>query len=922
MRWEPTWAQVLFAILVVSGATLVRLPLEPLLHGRAPYAFYYPALALVAWVCRLGPAACGTVASWFCGWYFLTPPASSPTGKSSADALAMLVFAVATSALIALTRAAARTSKSALSALQESERAHAARAQLAAIVESSDDAIVAKNLDGIVQSWNDGAQRIFGYTAAEMVGQSILRLIPHERRFEEDHILMRLRRGERVDHFETVRQTKDGRQLDISLSVSPIRNEAGEIVGASKIARDVTDRRRAERAFAEQQEWFRVTLASIGDGVITADRDGQVTYMNAVAERMTGFSLSEAKGNPLRTIFRLIHETTREPIDDPYAMVVERRALFGPANQRLLVAKDGSECPVEENVAPIVDGQNKTIGAVVGFRDVSERRRAEAAIAEQREWFETTLVSIGDAVIATDIRGHITFMNPVAEHMTGWKTVEARGRDCSVVFNIVNENTHAPVENPVARVLREGVIMGLANHTLLIARDGRQHPIDDSAAPIRGADGRISGAVLVFHDIGERRVAERERQAAEREREQLLQSERAARAEAERANRLKDQFVATVSHELRTPLNAIIGWTDVLKTTPPDAPTLARALSVIERNARIQALLVSDLLDMSRIVSGKLTLELRLVNLGEVVDAAMETVRPAADAKGVTLACNIDAGIASLVGDPARMQQIVWNLLSNAVKFTPAGGEVRVDVTRADAGVRITVVDTGAGISAEFLPYLFDRFRQADASTSRRYGGLGLGLTIVKQLVELHGGTVRAESAGEGRGATFVVELPSDSETREELQYESNGGRASLAPGGAAAIAATLNGLRVLVVEDEPDAREVVERLLSEAGCRVTAVDSVERAMKALTESRPDLLVSDIGLPAKDGYSLIQQIRESERAEIASLPAIALTAFVRTEDRNRAYRAGFQAHLAKPLDPAELIATVAGFASLVRDRRP
>jgi PAS domain S-box-containing protein len=524
----------------------------------------------------------------------------------------------------------------------------------------------------------------------------------------------------------------------------------------------------------------------------------------------------------------------------------------------------------------------------------------------------STLSSIGDAVIATDLHGRVVFMNPVAEYMTGWRAHEARGRDCAEVFRILDETTRAPAESPVGRVLRDGVVVGLANHTVLVARDGSERPIDDSAAPIRSGDGGIAGMVLVFHDVSDRRKLERERAAVEREREQLLLSERTARGEAERANRLKDDFVAALSHELRTPLNAILGWAELLRRAPRDAATIERGLAVIERNTRAQAQLIADLFDVSRIVSGKLRLELELCDLSSVVSQAIDTLKPSADAKRIAIECHVERGLESIAGDPARLSQVVWNLVSNAIKFTSEGGRVTVRVERDGACAALTVSDTGTGIRSEFLPYLFDRFRQADASTTRRFGGLGLGLTIVKQLVELHGGSVTAHSEGEGRGATFVVKLPFDhaafSERRDLGQAVTTA---------ASAAYKRLTGLKVMVVEDDADARELVERLLVEAGCRVTSIASASAAMNALSRESFDVLISDIGLPDEDGYSLIERIRTLDRSAGGRVPAIALTAFARTEDRTRALRAGFQAHVAKPVEPAELLAIVASLADIV-----
>jgi PAS domain S-box-containing protein len=902
--------QYAFAVALVLAATLLRIPLEPWLIGRAPYGLYFPALAVVAWTCDVRPTVFTALLALASAWYFFVPPENSFFPKQEGHAASLLVYGATAASLIWLSRAAS-------AARRELIAGFASRAQLAAIVESSDDAIVSKDLNGFIQSWNAGAERLFGYTAGEAVGRHITLLIPEERRFEEERILAALRRGDRVDHFETVRVAKDGRRLEISLSVSPVRDADGKIVGASKVARDVTERRRAERALAQQREWFRVTLASIGDAVITTDRAGAVTYMNPVAERLTGFALAEAEGRPLAEVFRVVNERTRAPVENPCERVLRSGGVVGLANHSALIARDGAEHPIEDSAAPIVDDERNMIGVVLVFHDVTQRRRAEQAVAEQREWLETTLVSIGDAVIATDVRGCVTFMNPVAERLTGWRSVEAEGRACAEVFRIVNESTREEVESPIARVLREGVVVGLANHTVLIARDGSERPIDDSAAPIRGTDGAIAGVVLVFHDVSARRDAERERQALDRERERLLESERAARSEAERANRLKDDFVATISHELRTPLNAILGWTQILTSQSHDAPTLTRGLAVIERNTRLQAELISDLLDVSRIVSGKLRLELLLVDVATMVEQALDTIRPAADEKGVEIRCEVDRAIGPIAGDSARLQQVVWNLLSNAVKFTPAGGHIDLRVTREPAYARIVVSDTGVGIPADFLPYLFDRFRQADPSTTRRFGGLGLGLTIVKQLVDLHGGTIDGYSEGEGKGATFVVRLPL------HAQLTAQPPEPGAAPPWTPPALARLDGVYVLVVEDEPDARELVDRVLAEAGCRVLSVASAEEALAALELERPHLVVSDIGLPDQDGYTLIQRVRALEHGDTRTLPAIALTAFARIEDRTRALRAGYQAHIAKPVDPAELLATVASFAQIAgRDRNP
>jgi PAS domain S-box-containing protein len=792
-----------------------------------------------------------------------------------------------------------------------------AQSYLAAIVESSDDAIIAKNLDGIIQSSNAAAERLFGYTASELIGRSVRILIPPDRQSEEDAILARIRQGQRVDHFETVRVTKNGQLIDISLTVSPVRDASGAIIGVSKVARDITERKRAAAALAAQQEWFRVTLASIGDGIIASDPDGRVTYMNGIAEELTGWTNESAQGLPLGDVFKIVNETTRQPVDNPAGLVIRTGRILGLANHTLLINRDGTERPIMDSAAPILNEAGDILGVVLVFRDVTEQRQAEEAIAEQRKWFETTLESIGDAVIATDVRGQVAFMNPVAERLTGWRMEDVRGRACTEVFTVVDEETLRTVENPVTRVLQEGVVVGLANHTLLIAADGTERPIDDSGAPIRNRDGRIIGVVLVFRDVSERRRAEVERDTAASERERLLGAERTARAEAERANRLKDDFVAMVSHELRTPLNAILGWTELMLKHLDDSALAARGLEVVARNTRLQAQLISDLLDVSRIVSGKLRLDMQRVDLASIIEASIETVEPAAEAKGITIDRQLDPSIGALAGDPARLQQVVWNLLSNALKFTATGGRVRVTLQRIASQAEIVVEDDGAGIRPDFLPHVFDRFQQADASRARRFGGLGLGLSIVKNLVQFHGGTVRAESGGEGQGARFTVVLPL---AAPPVLLEE-----TLAPAASARAIServSLAGIRVLLVEDDVDAAQFVKQLLETYGATVVLATSAHEALDVIEPTRPDILISDIGLPEMDGYQLLEQLRRKESVDRASMPAIALTAFARSEDRTRALLAGYQAHLAKPIESTELIATVASFAELVTARRP
>ena len=565
------------------------------------------------------------------------------------------------------------------------------------------------------------------------------------------------------------------------------------------------------------------------------------------AQRVTGWGASEATGQPLAEVFHIINEKTRQPVDNPADVVLRTGHVVGLANHTILIDRQGVEHPIADSAAPIRSADGSTIGVVLVFRDVTDERLAEDAVAEQREWFETTLESIGDAVIATDVNGHVVFMNPIAEHLTGWRLVEARGRSCADVFNIINENSRRIVESPVTRVLAEGTVVGPGEshrprrrrwHRTADRRQWRTHP--ESRRPDRGV-------VLVFRDVSERRRVELERRDASLERERLLEAERAARADAERASRVKDEFVAMVSHELRTPLNAMLGWTQLMVKPDAGPDVIARGVDVITRNTRLQAQLIADLLDISRIVSGKLRLDIEEVDVASVVGDAIDTVQRDADGKRIAIRRELDNAVGMIAGDAARLQQIVWNLLSNAIKFTPEGGQISVRLRKVGLDAEITVTDTGVGIRPEFLPHIFDRFQQADQSITRRFGGLGLGLSIVKHLVELHGGSISAESAGIGEGATFTIVLPSSAGTG--LMDV----RSDVVPKDPVQPRDSLSGIRVLVVEDEPDTCEFLHRFLRGYGAEVVIARSAAEALSRISDDKVDIVISDIGLPDVDG---------------------------------------------------------------------
>lgn len=477
----------------------------------------------------------------------------------------------------------------------------------------------------------------------------------------------------------------------------------------------------------------------------------------------------------------------------------------------------------------------------------------------------------------------------------------------------------------------------------VIARDGHVVSFHCEAKMVRSDDGRpwfIHGvafdiselkqaekALKEAHDSLEERVKHRtaelatanrelqleiaERKRVEEERTRLLIREQEARKEAEAANRTKDEFLATVSHELRTPLNAVLGWVRMLRMGKLDEAAVTRALETIERNAKAQAQLIEDLLDVSRIISGKLRLDVRPIDLASVIEAAIDSIRPAIDAKAIRLLTVLDPKASPVSGDAGRLQQVVWNLLSNAIKFTPKGGRVQVRLERINSHVEIIVSDTGAGISPEFLPHVFDRFRQADGSLTRSHGGLGLGLAIVRHLVETHGGIVWAESEGVGRGSIFTVQLPLIAVRAVDLSPTPDRVHPTAEWDMPLCSTATLDGLRVLIVDDEDDTLEMLVAVLSQCGAEVKPASSAAEALETLQEWKPDVLVSDIGMPGEDGYTLISKVRALETEQGRQVSAVALTAHARTEDRMRALSSGFQMHLPKPVEPAELVVVIA-----------
>ena len=520
-------------------------------------------------------------------------------------------------------------------------------------------------------------------------------------------------------------------------------------------------------------------------------------------------------------------------------------------------------------------------------------------------------------IVTTDSELNVVEWNHWMEEHTGKRTSEVMSAN---LLDLFPELTQRRLDRHYKWALEGQVrVLSQALHGYLIAMApvSGDHGYAQMQQAVRISplthDDRVIGTLTIIEDVTERVAREGELQAQLEDRSRLLSNEKLARNEAERANRLKDEFLATISHELRNPLNAILGWAHMMRLGTLTPANMERAVDTIYRNAKSQSQLVSDLLDVSRIISGKLRLDVRTVDLLYIVNAALDSIRPAADAKSIRLQTMLDPATGPISGDADRLQQIVWNLLTNAVKFTPKGGRIQVKVQRVDSHVEIVVSDSGVGISKDFLPYVFDRFRQADASTTRIHGGLGLGLSIVHQLVDLHGGTVAVRSEGEGTGATFTISLPFVGVNSNQAEIE------PIHPTQSDAVITfdglpSLQGLKVLVVDDEVDTRELIREVLRECGSEVIACASVAEALAALEEHKPDVLISDLGMPDEDGYALIAKIRELPPERGGEIPAAALTAYARAEDRMRVLRSGFQFHLPKPVDSAELVTVVASLA--------
>jgi PAS domain S-box-containing protein len=704
------------------------------------------------------------------------------------------------------------------------------------------------------------------------------------------------------------------------------------------------DAERTALALKQSESRARQLMESNVIGVLFLSSSGQIVDANDAFLKIVG----HGRGDLLAGTVRWTDMTPHQHQETDRQMLAQFVASGECAPyEKELIRKDGSCVPVLVGLAKVEGSQDQYVGFVL---DLSEQKRTEAErlhllAREQNARIEAETLNQVGRIAAAELDLH-KLVEAVTNAATGaaaaefgaffYNAVDEKGETYSL-FSLVGAPREAFEKFPRPRItpLFEPTFRGervirsadITNDPLY----GRNSPHKGMplghlpvrsylAVPVKSRSGRVLGGLFfghqqagVFTEREERIVVGIAAQAGiAMDNAQLYQEARLARQSAEEASRTKDEFVANLSHELRTPLNAILGWTQLLQMGTLDPADVQEGLETIGRNAKIQSQLVEDLLDIARIVSGKLRLDVQDVDLTEVIQAAIESVQPTAQAKGVRLLQTLDPAAARVSGDPGRLQQVVWNILTNAIKFTPRAGRVHVHLQRMYSEAQIVITDTGQGIKRDFLPFVFERFRQADSTTTRTHGGLGLGLAIVRHLVELHGGTVEAASPGEAQGSTFTIRLPlaavrcappvtqkPDRGNGDEQKY---------------ATKIDLSGVRVLVVDDELDARRLLGTLLERCGAKVVCVASVDEALEQISRSRPDVLVSDIGMPGEDGYALIRRVREREGDSQQKLPAIALTAFARSEDRRKAMLAGFQMHVPKPVEAEELTAVVASLA--------
>jgi len=653
----------------------------------------------------------------------------------------------------------------------------------------------------------------------------------------------------------------------------------------------------------QSEERFRLLVESVRDyAIFMLDKAGYVLTWNAGAERFKGYKAGEIIGQHFSRFYP--PEALARGVPAHELEVAADVGVFEDEGWR--VRKDGSSFWANVVITAVRDARGELLGFAKVTRDLTQRRFHEEEVRRSEERFRLLVEGVSEyAIFMLDPNGRVATWNVGAERIKGYTAHEIIGQHFSIFYPAEARDSGWP-EHELQQAAQSGSFVDTGWR---LRKDGTTFWANVTITALRDESGRLIGYAKLTRDLTESKRAEA-MHVANQQRDEMLDAERSARMAAQRATRLKDEFLATLSHELRTPLNAILGWTQILLRgdSPKGPDALMRAIEVIDRNARAQVQLIDDLLDLSRIMTGKIRLDLRQVSFAAIVEAALDSAMPAAQTKGIRLKAILGASHDIVSADSARLQQVIWNLLTNAIKFTPKGGQVQVLLQRINSHIELSVSDTGIGIPASYLPHVFDRFSQQDSSTTRAFGGLGLGLAICKQLVELHSGSIKAASEGEGKGATFFVHLPlsivqlDDERERAHPTTEIHSIENLSLP--------SLEGMHVVTVDDEPDARELLCEVLQARGAKVTSFSSAQAALAGLKTMKPSVVICDIGMPGMDGYQLIRTLR-AEELPGERIPALALTAFARSEDRKRSLVAGYQAHLAKPFDVGELILVVA-----------
>jgi PAS domain S-box-containing protein len=669
------------------------------------------------------------------------------------------------------------------------------------------------------------------------------------------------------------------------------------------MAREGSGERKGE--LRQSEERFKLLVESVREyAIFMLDPTGHVLTWNAGAERFKGYRAEDIIGQHFSRFYP--PEALARGLPEHELQVASKTGAFEDEGWR--VRKDGSLFWANVVITAMRDAQGELVGFAKVTRDLTQRRAQEEDLRRSEERFRLLVEGVPEyAIFMLDPNGQVSTWNSGAERIKGYTADEIIGQHFSVFYPEDARESGWP-DHELQIAAEEGKFI---DSGWRLRKDGTTFWANVTITALRDETGRLLGYAKLTRDLTEAKRVEAI-ETANLQRDELLDAERNARMTAQRATRLKDEFLATLSHELRTPLSAILGWTQLLlrgeSSKGPDEHK--RAIEVIDRNARAQVKLIDDLLDLSRIMTGKLRLDLHQVSFASIVEASVDSARPSADVKGIRLKAILGSSSQDIVSaDSARLQQVVWNLLTNAIKFTPKGGQVQVLLQRVNSHLELSVSDTGIGIPANYLPHVFDRFSQKDSSTTRAFGGLGLGLAICKQLVELHGGAIRVASQGEGKGATFCVELPLSIVQLEDRSAPRIHPTAETQSGEMLSLP-RLESVHVFAVDDEPDARDLIRAVLEDQGAQVTSFASAGDALAALKTSKPTVLVCDIGMPKMDGYQFIRTLRAAESRR-DRIPALALTAFARAEDRKRSLVAGYQAHLAKPFDVGELILVVA-----------